>query len=240
MALIEIRNLVKMYGTQKVLNGINLDVEEGEIKVVMGASGCGKSTLLRCINRLEEFSSGLILFDGANVSSPETNIRLLRQKIGFVFQQYALYRHLNVLDNVVLGLTLLIGMDKPRAQSKAMEHLERLGMNEHALKYPSELSGGQKQRVALARALAMNPKVIILDEPTSALDPVMSHEVGNLIRSLNSDGVTILCVSHDVHLAKTLADRVTFLEHGKVKAEDFIARLACSTDDYELQAFFGN
>ncbi|QKQ26449.1 amino acid ABC transporter ATP-binding protein [Candidatus Reidiella endopervernicosa] len=214
MALIEIRDLVKKFDQQITLDGINLDVVEGEVKVVMGPSGCGKSTLLRCINRLVEFDSGTIHVRGKNICDSDVDVRALRQSIGFVFQQFALYRHLTVMDNVTLGLRKLRGMRRAEAEEKAMHELVRLDMAEHRDKYPSQISGGQKQRVALARALAMDPAVVVLDEPTSALDPVMSREVGQLIERLNSENVTMLCVTHDLRLASAIAERVTFLDKG--------------------------
>ncbi len=239
MALIEIRDLVMKFGDQVVLNGINLDVTEGEVKVVMGSSGCGKSTLLRCINRLVEPSAGTIFFRGQQTTGPDVDVRALRQHIGFVFQQFALYRHLSVLDNVTLGLRKLRGMHKAEAEEKALHELARLDMAEQRDKYPAHLSGGQKQRVALARALAMDPAVVLLDEPTSALDPVMSREVGALINRLHRENVTMLCVTHDLLLASAIADRVTFLDQGVIRAQDTIANLSNLHPDAQVRAFFG-
>ncbi len=238
MALIEIRNLVKKFDDQLVLNGINMDVIEGEVKVVMGSSGCGKSTLLRCINRLVEPTSGTITIRGQDIT--RVDVRALRQSIGFVFQQFALYRHLNVMDNVTLGLRKLRGMNKSEAQEKALHELARLDMADHRDKYPSQLSGGQKQRVALARALAMDPTVVVLDEPTSALDPVMSREVAQMIDRLHRENVTMLCVTHDLLLAEGIADRVTFLDQGVIRAEDTIANLSNHHPDELVRGFFGS
>ena len=223
MPLIQIRDLVKSFNGQTILNGINLEVETGEVKVIMGASGCGKTTLLRCLNRLVQPTSGTIHVDGVDVGNPQTDIRKLRQRIGFVFQQFALYRHLNVMDNVTLGLIKLRGMTRLDASAVAMTQLDRLEMGKHHDKYPSELSGGQKQRVALARVLAMDPSVVVLDEPTSALDPVMSQEVGALIRQLNSEGVTHQL---DYHLLAHLHDewQIEVIE----KHADTVAELAPS------------
>jgi len=240
MALIEIRDLVKRFDTQVVLAGINLDVIEGEVKVVMGPSGCGKSTLLRCINRLVEPSSGTIHFCGQNITGPNVDVRALRQGIGFVFQQFALYRHLTVLDNVTLGLRKLRGMRRAEAEEKALHELARLDMAEHRDKYPAHISGGQKQRVALARALAMDPAVVVLDEPTSALDPVMSREVAQMIERLHRENVTMLCVTHDLLLARSIADRVTFLDKGVIRAEETIAHLSNHHPDEQIRAFFGH
>jgi len=240
MALIEIRNLVKKFDDKVVLSGVSMDVIEGEVKVVMGSSGCGKSTLLRCINRLIEPNSGSIYFRGQNILAVETDVRLLRQSIGFVFQQFALYRHLSVLDNVTLGLRKLRGMARLEAEEKALHELARLDMTAHRDKYPAHLSGGQKQRVALARALAMDPAVILLDEPTSALDPVMSREVGQLINRLRRENVTMLCVTHDLVLAAAIAERVTFLDKGVIRAEETLAHLSTQHADEQIRTFFGS
>lgn len=239
MALIEIRDLVKSFDQQVVLAGINLDVIEGDVKVVMGPSGCGKSTLLRCINRLVEPSSGTIYFRGQNITGTNVDVHALRQSIGFVFQQFALYRHLTVLDNVTLGLRKLRGMHRAEAEAKAIHELARLDMAEHRDKYPAQISGGQKQRVALARALAMDPAVVVLDEPTSALDPMMSREVAQLIERLHRENVTMLCVTHDLLLAGSIADRVAFLDKGVIRAEDTIAHLSNHHPDEQVRAFFG-
>ncbi|MFA7243416.1 MAG: amino acid ABC transporter ATP-binding protein [Sulfuricellaceae bacterium] len=240
MALIEIRDLVKKFDAQTVLAGINLDVSEGDVKVVMGPSGCGKSTLLRCINRLVEPCSGTIHIRGNDITGIDVDVRALRQSIGFVFQQFALYRHLTVLDNVTLGLRKLRGMRRAEAEVKALHELARLDMAEHRDKYPAHISGGQKQRVALARALAMDPTVVVLDEPTSALDPVMSREVAQLIDRLHRENVTMLCVTHDLVLAGAIADRVTFLDQGIIRAEDTIAHLSNNHQDEQIRAFFGH
>lgn len=240
MALIEIRNLVKTFGDQTILNGVNLDIAQAQVKVVMGPSGCGKSTLLRCLNRLVEPTMGSIIFRGQDITAPGVDIRALRQSIGFVFQQFALYRHLTVQDNVTLALRKLRGMSRSQANEKALHELNRLGMASHQGKYPSQISGGQKQRVALARALAMDPAVVVLDEPTSALDPVMSREVATLIQRLHGEGVTMLCVTHDLLLASHISDQVAFLDHGVIRAEDSVAHLSQHHPDPEIRAFFGS
>ncbi len=237
--LIQVRDLVKEFDGQRVLAGVNLDLAEGDIKVVMGPSGCGKSTLLRCLNRLVEPTSGTIHFRGQEVTGPGVDVRALRQGIGFVFQQFALYRHLTVLGNVTLGLRKLRGLRRAEAEQKALHELDRLGMAEHRDKYPGQISGGQKQRVALARALAMDPAVVVLDEPTSALDPVLSREVAQLIRRLHDEKVTLMCVTHDLQLARSIADQVVFLDRGVVRAEDSVARLSADHPDPQVRAFFG-
>ena len=239
MALIKIRDLVKEYDGHKVLAGVNLDLHEGEVKIVMGPTGCGKTTLLRCLNRLVEPSSGMISIRDVDVTQPEIDVRALRQSIGFVFQQFALYRHLTVLENVTLGLRKLRGMRRAEAEDKAMYELYRLGMTVYRDKYPSQISGGQKQRAAIARALAMDPSVIVFDEPTSALDPIMSREVSTMIQRLNSEKVTMLCVTHDLQLASQLPERIVYLDRGVVKAEDSFENLSKDHHDVEIRNFFG-
>jgi len=239
MALIQIRNLVKTFGTHTVLQGVNMEVQKGDLKVVMGPSGCGKSTLLRCLNRLVEPTSGEIHFRGENIVGPNVNLRELRQNIGFVFQQFALYRHLTVLDNVSLGLRKLRGLKRAEADEKAVAQLKYLDMEAHWNKYPAQISGGQKQRVAIARALAMDPAVVVFDEPTSALDPVMVREVAELFTRLNREGVTMLCVTHDLTLASQISEKVVFLDRGVVRAEEKIQNLAKDHSDPQVRAFFG-
>jgi polar amino acid transport system ATP-binding protein len=238
MALLEIRGLVKEFDGKRVLDGIDMDLEAGQVKVVMGASGCGKSTLLRCINRLIEPTSGQILFDGQSVTDPSVDVRALRQRIGFVFQNFALYRHLNARENVTLGLRKLRGLSLQEANERAMHELARMSMEGHAEKYPAQLSGGQKQRVAIARALAMDPRVLFFDEPTSALDPRMAREVVSLINRLYLDDVTMLCVTHDVFVARYVSDRVLFLADGRVCTEEDIDYLVHEHEDPEIRAFF--
>jgi len=238
MALIEVRKLVKQFDGRTVLSNIDLDLEEGEIKVIMGPSGCGKSTLLRCLNRLIEPTSGRVYFRGEEVTLPQTDVRALRQRIGFVFQQFALYRHLNVLENVTLGLRRLRRMPVKEANEKARYELGRMSMLTHEDKYPGQLSGGQKQRVAIARALAMDPAVLFFDEPTSALDPLMSQEIIGVIRQLRRDNVTMLCVTHDLHLAQGISERAIFLDEGVVHAEDSIERLFGDHEDPRIREFF--
>ena len=239
MALIQVRDLVKKFGNQTVLSNINLDLQEGDVRVLMGASGSGKSTLLRCLNRLVEPTSGSIVFRGKEVLGPGVDVKELRKQIGFVFQQFALYSHLNVLDNVALGLRKLQGMSKLEAKERALHELSHFDMTSHQDKYPSQLSGGQKQRVAIARALAMDPAVLVLDEPTSALDPVMSRDVADLINRLHGEGITMICVTHDLNLASNIADTVMFLDRGVIRADDRIEVLSQHPDP-EIQSFFGN
>jgi len=238
VALIELQDVVKRFDERAVLAGVNLAVNEGDVKVVMGPSGCGKSTLLRCINRLVEPTSGSIRFRGQEITGPGVDVRALRQGIGFVFQQFALYRHLSVLDNVTLALRKLRGMNRIEAEARAMHELNRLGLSAQRDQYPSQISGGQKQRTAIARALAMDPAVVFFDEPTSALDPLMSREVASVIQMLHRDKVTMLCVTHDLNLASEIAERVVFLDQGVVRAEDTIERLSTQHDDARVRDFF--
>ena len=240
MAILEVQNLVKSYGDRAVLDGVSFALEEGEAKVIMGPSGCGKSTLLRCLNLLIEPTTGAILLDGKDVTKPGTDVREMRSRIGFVFQNFALYRHMSVLDNVSLALRRLKKMPRKEAEERALHELERMEMADKSGAYPASLSGGQSQRVAIARALAMDPKVLFFDEPTSALDPIMVREVITLINRLYLDGVTILCVTHDLTLAKHISDRVVFLAHGKVYAEDRIEDLLARDADPVIDEFFGD
>ncbi|OYY74619.1 MAG: amino acid ABC transporter ATP-binding protein [Gammaproteobacteria bacterium 28-57-27] len=238
--LLQVRQLTKSFDDKTILRGVDLDLAEGQLKVIMGPSGCGKSTLLRCLNRLIEPSSGQVIFRGKDVLQPGTDVRALRQQIGFVFQQFALYRHLSALHNVTLALRKLRGMSVREAHAKAMHELGRMNMAEHADQYPAQLSGGQKQRVAIARALAMDPAVLFFDEPTSALDPLMSREVVSVIKQLQLDNVTMLCVTHDPFLAKSIADRVMFLDEGVVRAEGTVAEIFGAHADPRIRDFFAH
>lgn len=240
MSLIQVRALKKVFGEQVVLSDINFDVQDGQARVLMGASGSGKSTILHCLNRLEDPTSGSIVFRGKEVAGPGVDVRALRKQIGFVFQQFALYSHLTVLENVSLALKVLEGMKKPEADEKALATLEKFNMAIQQHKYPAQLSGGQQQRVAIARALAMDPAVLVLDEPTSALDPIMSRDVADLINGLHDTGITMLCVTHDLTLAQNISDTVMFLDKGVIRADEKISILASDTSDPDIQAFFGN
>jgi len=238
MALIEVKNLVKTFDGKAVLQGINLELSEGQSKVLMGASGCGKSTLLRCLNLLLSPSSGQIIFKGEDITRPKVDIRKIREDIGFVFQNFALYRHLTVEENATLGLRKLKKMKMKEAVEKATYELERVGMFEHRNKYPAQLSGGQKQRAAIVRALAMDPAVLFLDEPTSSLDPQMSREVVNVINKLFLDNITMLCVTHDAFLAKYISDTIVFIDEGVVVAEDIAEHLFYESTDPRIKQFF--
>lgn len=236
--LLEVKGLHKEFAGKAILCGVDLTLDEAQVKVIMGPSGCGKSTLLRCLNRLIEPSGGEIRFRGRDVCQPDVDVRALRQQIGFVFQQFALYRHLTALENVTLALRKLRGMKKPAAHEKAMHELARMHISAHADQYPSQLSGGQKQRVAIARALAMDPAVIFFDEPTSALDPQMAREVVAVINRLAQEKVTMLCVTHDLFLARNITEQVLFLDQGIIRAEGNIDDFLGEHADPEIRAFF--
>jgi len=239
MPLIEVRALHKRYDERVVLDHVDLDIHEGQTTVVMGASGSGKSTLLRCLNRLVEPTAGSIRIRGQEVTGNAVDVRALRQSIGFVFQNFALYRHLTVQDNVSLALRKLKGLSRAQASERALHELARLDLAAQRNAYPAQLSGGQKQRAAIARALAMDPAVLLLDEPTSALDPVLTRDVVALINRLYLDNVTMLCVTHDLFLARYTSDQVVFLAQGRVHAQGSIESLSQQRDDPRLQAFFG-
>jgi polar amino acid transport system ATP-binding protein len=238
MALIEVKNLVKQFDDKIVLKGVNLELNEGQVKVVMGPSGCGKSTLLRCLNLLVQPTSGQIIFRGEEITRPGVDVRRLRRNIGFVFQHFALYSHLNVQDNVTLGLRKIRKMSAREATDKAFHELERVGMFDHRNKYPAQLSGGQKQRAAIVRALAMDPVVMFLDEPTSSLDPEMAREVVSVINKLYLENVTMLCVTHDAFLAKYISDSIIFLDEGVVLEEDIAERLFYDHPNPRIREFY--
>lgn len=216
MAMIEVNKLHKWYGDFHVLQGITENVEKGEVLVICGPSGSGKSTFIRCINRLEEYQKGTVLFDGMDIQSQDVDINQLRAEIGIVFQQFNLYPHLTVLKNVTLAPIKVRNVPREEAEKVALSLLERVGIHDQAHKYPAELSGGQQQRVAIARSLAMKPKVMLFDEPTSALDPEMINEVLNVMKDLAREGMTMLCVTHEMGFAREVADRVIFMDGGVV------------------------
>jgi len=216
MAMIEFHDVQKWYGPFHVLKGISLNVEKGEVLVVCGPSGSGKSTFIRCLNRLEEYEKGRILVEGKDIQGKDVDINELRTEIGIVFQQFNLYPHLTVVNNVTLAPIKVRKVPKAQAEARAMELLERVGIHDQAHKYPIELSGGQQQRVAIARALAMRPKVMLFDEPTSALDPEMINEVLNVMKDLANAGMTMICVTHEMGFAREVADRVAIMDAGLV------------------------
>lgn len=214
--MIRIENLKKSFGNLEVLKGINEEVKEGEVLVIIGPSGSGKSTFLRCLNLLEEPTSGKIFFDGKNITDKNININKVREEMGMVFQSFNLFNNLNIIDNITLAPRLVKNIGEEKAKSKALDLLKRVGLLDKKDSYPSALSGGQKQRIAIARALAMNPKVMLFDEPTSALDPEMVGEVLDLMKSLAKDGMTMVVVTHEMGFAREVASRVIFMDDGYI------------------------
>ena len=214
MSMIEVKGLTKSFGELEVLKGIDQNVEEGEVLCIVGPSGSGKSTMLRCINRLEEPTSGEIYIDGELIT--EKNLDRIRTKMGMVFQQFNLFPHMSVLDNLTCGPVNVKGEDKEAAEEKARKLLARVGLAEKADQFPRNLSGGQQQRVAIARALAMDPEVMLFDEPTSALDPEMVGEVLDVMKSLAREGMTMIVVTHEMGFAKEVGDKVIFMDGGYI------------------------
>jgi general L-amino acid transport system ATP-binding protein len=214
--IIEIKGMHKWFGDFHVLRDIDLEVRKRERIVICGPSGSGKSTLIRCINRLEEHQRGDIIIDGIELSNDIRNIAAIRSEIGMVFQQFNLFPHLSVLQNITLGPIRVRKIRREQAEERAMQLLNRVGIPEQAMKYPAQLSGGQQQRVAIARALAMDPKIMLFDEPTSALDPEMISEVLDVMRELAETGMTMLCVTHEMGFAKAAADRMVFFDAGQI------------------------
>jgi len=228
MPLIQVKNLYKKFDQKSVLKNITVDINEGDVVCVIGPSGSGKSTFLRCLNRLEEPSGGHILFDGADICDPRTDIDLHRQKMGMVFQQFNLFPHMTILKNLTVAPMSLQKKSQEEAEGYAMQLLERVGLQDRAADYPSQLSGGQQQRIAIVRALCMKPEVMLFDEPTSALDPEMVGEVLNVMRDLAAQKMTMVVVTHEMGFAREVASRVMFLDDG-----DFL-------EENAPQEFFGN
>ena len=225
--MVEFHKVNKSFGKLHVLKDIDLGIERGEVVVVCGPSGSGKSTLIRCINRLEAIQSGEIVVDGKRLSDPGLDLRALRAEVGFVFQQFNLYPHLSVMDNITLAPIKVREVPRAEAEQRAAELLERVGIPDKAEAYPANLSGGQQQRVAIARALAMQPKLMLFDEPTSALDPEMIGEVLEVMTDLARDGMTMIVVTHEMGFARRVAGRVIFMDEGRIvedgKPEAFFA-----------------
>ncbi|UWU96113.1 amino acid ABC transporter ATP-binding protein [Bradyrhizobium sp. CB1015] len=217
--MIDLRGVSKWYGATQVLKGIDFSVARGERVVVCGPSGSGKSTMIRCINRLEEHLDGRIIVNGVELDHSTKNVDLVRRDVGMVFQQFNLFPHLTVLQNLMIAPVKIRKIPKPEAEETARQFLARVRIAEHADKYPSQLSGGQQQRVAIARALCMKPKVMLFDEPTSALDPEMVQEVLDVMVSLAREGMTMVCVTHEMGFARTVADRVVFMDAGLIVEE---------------------
>jgi polar amino acid transport system ATP-binding protein/general L-amino acid transport system ATP-binding protein len=218
-ALIQMKNVGKFFGSFQALKGINLEVVKGERIVVCGPSGSGKSTMIRCINRLEKHDEGQIIIDGKELTDQVEDINAVRREVGMVFQSFNLFPHMTVLKNLMLAQRLVRKVPKAEAMANAMEYLERVKIPEQAEKYPIQLSGGQQQRVAIARALCMKPEIILFDEPTSALDPEMINEVLEVMTDLARDGMTMICVTHEMGFARSVADRVIFMDAGEIVEE---------------------
>ncbi len=219
MPMIEIKNLHKSFDKLEVLKGIDLSIEPGEVVVIVGASGSGKSTLLRCINKLEELTSGEIKVDGYSLTDKKTDINMIRTEAGMVFQQFNLFPHMTALQNVTLGPLKVRRMKTAEANKFGMELLAKVGLEDKARVYPDQLSGGQKQRVAIARSLALRPKVMLFDEPTSALDPELVGEVLEVMKTLAKEGMTMVVVTHEMGFAREVADRVIFVDNGVILEE---------------------
>ncbi len=217
--MISVKNLKKSFGSLSVLKDISVDVKEGEVVVVIGPSGSGKSTFLRCLNRLEEVNGGSIVIDGKDITEKKININKVRENIGMVFQHFNLFNNLNVMDNMTLAPVELKKASLSEAKEYADHMLEKVGLSEKADAFPSQLSGGQKQRVAIARALCMKPDIMLFDEPTSALDPEMVGEVLGVMKSLASDGMTMVIVTHEMGFAREVADRIIFMDGGYIVEE---------------------
>ena len=218
--MIDVRNLEKSFGDHKVLDGINEHIYPGEKVVVIGPSGSGKSTFLRCLNLLEQPTAGTITVDGVDITDPKTDIDKIRQRMGMVFQQFNLFPHLTIKENIKLAPVTLKLMSDSEADQKAVELLERVGLPDKAEAYPKQLSGGQQQRIAIARALAMNPEVMLFDEPTSALDPEMVGEVPQLMKELADDGMTMVVVTHEMGFAREVGTRVLFMDGGNIAEQN--------------------
>ncbi len=225
--MIEISGVSKFYGNYEVLKNCTVKVDRGEVVVVCGPSGSGKSTLIKCVNGLEPFQKGSIRVHGIEVGDPKTDLPNLRTRIGMVFQNFELFAHLTIIDNLMLAQKIVLGRSETIAKTKAMQLLDRVELADHANKYPSQLSGGQQQRVAIARALAMDPLAMLFDEPTSALDPEMISEVLDVMTGLAKDGMTMMVVTHEMGFARRVATRVIFIDRGEIvedrPSEEFFA-----------------
>jgi len=235
--VIDVKNLEKSFGGHLVLKGINEYIEKGEKVAVIGPSGSGKSTFLRCLNLLEQPTSGTITFEGVDITDPKTDINALRSRMGMVFQQFNLFPHLSVRENIMLAPVKLKRMTKEEAGKKAEELLERVGLPDKAAAYPKQLSGGQQQRIAIARALAMNPEVMLFDEPTSALDPEMVGEVLEIMKELANDGMTMVVVTHEMGFARSVATRVLFMDEGVIAEQNEPEAFFTSPQNPRLKEF---
>ncbi|SOC17142.1 amino acid ABC transporter ATP-binding protein (PAAT family) [Ureibacillus xyleni] len=237
--MIKVENLHKYFDKLEVLKGIDYEIKEKEVVCVIGPSGSGKSTFLRCINLLEEITDGSIYIDGVKVNDPKTDINEIRTEVGMVFQQFNLFPHMTVLDNITMAPMLIRKMTKPDAEKLALELLDKVGLRVKADNYPQQLSGGQQQRVAIARALAMKPKVMLFDEPTSALDPEMVNEVLDVMKQLALEGMTMVVVTHEMGFAREVADRVVFMDGGFIVEQGEPEQLFGNPQNERTKAFLG-
>ncbi len=239
--MIEVRDLLKTFNTRgqivRAVDNVSTHVSRGEVLVVLGPSGSGKSTFLRCLNGLEAFDQGSVSIDGLRLDDPKTNIDAYRREVGMVFQHFNLFPHMTVLENLCLAQKVVRKRSKPEREAKARALLEKVGIAEKANAYPSRLSGGQQQRVAIARALAMDPKVMLFDEPTSALDPEMVGEVLDVMQALAREGMTMVCVTHEMGFAREVADRVLFFDHGRLLEDAPPSEFFNAPQDPRAQAF---
>ncbi len=235
--IINIKGLNKWYGDFHVLKDVDLEVKEGEIIVVCGPSGSGKSTLIRCVNFLEQFQEGSIVVDGIELSDDVKKIRQVRSEVSMVFQHFNLFPHLSIVDNLTLAPIWVHNKTKKDARDKALKLLDRVGIRDQAEKYPNQLSGGQQQRVAIARALCTSPKIMLFDEPTSALDPEMISEVLDVMVELAKDGITMICVTHEMGFAKKVADRIIFMDEGQIVEENTPDNFFNNPESARLQLF---
>lgn len=236
--IFEIRNLVKKFKTVNALDDITTTVKKGEVVFIVGPSGSGKSTFLRCLNLLETPTSGEIIFEGKNITKREIPLNKFRRKVGMVFQHFNLFPNLNILDNITLAPVKTHRMSQRDAKNKADELLKRIGLYDKRKAYPSQLSGGQKQRIAIIRALAMEPDMILFDEPTSALDPEMVGEVLSLMKELASEGMTMAVVTHEIGFAAEVADRIIFMDQGKIIADGTPEEVISNSDIPRVKEFF--
>lgn len=237
MPLVELRDIHKSFGAIEVLKGVSLSLEKGEIVAVIGRSGSGKSTMLRCINALERVQSGTIRVDGIEVTSPDADLNVLRQRAGMVFQSFNLFPHLTAERNIMLALRLVRKLDKAAAKKIAHEMLAKVGLADKALAFPDELSGGQQQRVAIARSLAMQPTLMLFDEITSALDPELVGEVLRVLESVAKEGMTMMLVTHEMNFAKNVADRVIFMHEGRIHEDGPARETLLEPRTAELRSF---
>ena len=237
MSLVELKNVVKRYGDNTVLNGVSLTVEKGEIIAIIGRSGSGKSTMLRCVNGLEPIQGGTVAFDGKVVNDPATDLRKLRQHVGIVFQSFNLFPHLSVEKNITLAPKVVKGVPPAEARALAEVVLRKVGLAEKIDAYPDQLSGGQQQRVAIARSLAMQPQLMLFDEITSALDPELVGEVLKVLEEVAREGMTMMLVTHEIGFARKVANRVVFMHHGKIWEQGPAAETLGSPRTPELETF---